>query len=106
MRAFFVFAKERQRTWSIIRHETALNGTSAADAIEVTRRQQTDLIAKLMGDHWHGDSPARVEATAELVVGACERLAIWRERHDEVTPEQTTEYAINLLWSGLFERAR
>lgn len=89
--AFFVFIRERRQAWSLLRHEMALIGTPAADEIEQIRRQQTDL---------------RTEATAEFVVGACERLAIWCERHEDVSPELATEYAMNVLWSGLSGRSR
>lgn len=99
--AFFSFIRERRESWSLLRHEMALIGTPAADGIEETRRQQTDLIAALMSTYFDGGSSFEVEAAAEVVVGACERLAIWCERHDEVTPEQATEYAMDLLWGGL-----
>jgi AcrR family transcriptional regulator len=103
---FFVYIRERRQAWSLLRHEMALIGTSASDEIEATRRQQTDLIAKLMAGYFDTGSPLRVEAAAEFVAGACERLAIWCERHDEVTPERATDYAMDVLWSGLRERAR
>jgi AcrR family transcriptional regulator len=106
LRAFFVFARERRQGWSLLRHEMALIGTSASDALEDTRRQQTDLIAKLMGHYFDDEAgPALLEATAELVVGACERLAIWCEQHDEVSPDMATALAMEVLWSGLGLRA-
>jgi len=106
LRAFFVFARERRQGWSLLRHELALIGTSASEALEDTRRQQTDLIAKLMGEYFGDEtSHAALEATAELVVGACERLAIWCEQHDEVTPDTATALAMEVLWSGLAGRA-
>jgi AcrR family transcriptional regulator len=104
--AFFVFVRDRQRPWSLVRHESSLTGTSAWQEIEATRRQQTSLIAKLMADYFEPDSPLRVEATAEFIVGACERLAIWCEQHQEVTPEWATHTAMNLLWNGLSGRAQ
>ena len=104
--AFFVFIRERRQAWSLLRHEMALIGTPAADAVEETRRQQTDLIAALMSGHFESGDDLRAEASAEFVVGACERLAIWCERHDEVTPEIATEYAMDVLWAGLQRRAR
>lgn len=104
--AFFVFIRERRQAWSLLRHEMALIGTPAADEVEETRRQQTDLIAALMSGHFDSGDDLRAEAAAEFVVGACERLAIWCERHDEVTPELATEYAMDVLWSGLRSRAR
>jgi len=104
--AFFVFIRERRQAWSLLRHEMALIGTPAADEVEETRRQQTDLIAALLGGHFDSGDDLRAEAAAEFVVGACERLAIWCERHDEVSPEVATGYAMDVLWGGLRERAR
>jgi AcrR family transcriptional regulator len=104
--AFFEFIRERRQSWSLLRHEMALIGTPAADEIEATRHQQTDLIATLMSGYFDAGSTLAVEASAEFVVGACERLAIWCERHDEVTPERATEFAMALLWDGLADRTR
>lgn len=104
--AFFVFIRERRQAWSLLRHEMALIGTPAADEIEQTRRQQTDLISALMSGHFEAEDDLRAEASAEVVVGACERLAIWCERHEDVTPEMATDYAMDVLWSGLNRRAR
>ncbi len=104
--AFFVFIRERRQAWSLLRHEMALIGTPAADEVEETRRQQTDLIAALMSGYFDSGDELRAEAAAEFVVGACERLAIWCERHEEVSPELATGYAMDVLWSGLGQRAR
>ncbi|MGW4485672.1 TetR/AcrR family transcriptional regulator [Amycolatopsis sp. NPDC004368] len=101
--AFFVFIRERREAWSLLRHEMALIGTPAADEIEQTRRQQTDLVAAVLSEHF--DDDLRAEASAEVVVGACERLAIWCERHPALTPEMATDYAMDMLWSGLSRRA-
>ncbi|WP_167109290.1 TetR/AcrR family transcriptional regulator [Amycolatopsis granulosa] len=107
LRAFFVFARERRQGWSLLRHELALIGTSASEALEATRRQQTDLIAKLMARYFDAGAGALVlDAAAELVVGASERLAIWCEKHDEVTPDLATDLAMEVLWSGLAPRAQ
>ncbi|WP_026360890.1 TetR/AcrR family transcriptional regulator [Amycolatopsis nigrescens] len=105
LHAFFVFIREHRQSWSLLRHEMALIGTSAADAIEQTRQQQTDLIGALMSGYFDADSSQQVEASAEIVVGACERLAIWCERNDEITPELATGYAMDMLWGGLARRA-
>lgn len=104
--AFFVFIRERRQSWSLLRHEMTLIGTPAADEIEQIRRQQTDLIAALMGGYFETGDELHTEASAEFVVGACERLAVWCERHEDVSPEMVTDYAMNVLWSGLAGRAR
>ncbi|OLT43679.1 TetR family transcriptional regulator [Saccharomonospora sp. CUA-673] len=104
--AFFAFIRERRQSWMLVRHEATLVGT-AADELETTRQQQTDLIATLMGDFVDPDAAAAVEASgilyaaAEFVVGGCERLAIWCEQRDDLSPETIAEYAVNLLWGGL-----
>lgn len=103
--AFFVFIRERREAWSLLRHEMALIGTSATNEIEETRRQQTDLITALLADHLDAGDTVQAEASAEIVVGACERLAIWCERFPEVTPEKATGYAMEVLWTGLSQRA-
>ncbi|ASR37736.1 TetR family transcriptional regulator [Prauserella marina] len=101
LHAFFVFIRERRQAWSLLRHEMTLIGTSAAEEIEATRQQQTDLIATLMSGYFDDSDPMRIAAAAEFVVGGCERLAILCERHEGLTPDTVTEYAMGLLWGGL-----
>ncbi|EIF00136.1 TetR/AcrR family transcriptional regulator [Saccharomonospora glauca] len=99
--AFFEFVRDHRQAWSLLRHETSLVGTSAADEIEVTRRQQTDLIASLMSGYLNVSDPTLTHAMAEFVVGGCERLAIWCEQDEKITPQAATDYTMNLLWGGL-----
>ncbi|EHR62696.1 TetR/AcrR family transcriptional regulator [Saccharomonospora cyanea] len=99
--AFFEFVRDRRQAWSLLRHETSLVGTSAADELEATRKQQTDLIASLMGGYLNVSDPALTHAMAEFVVGGCERLALWCEQNENITPETATDYTMNLLWGGL-----
>ncbi|PXY33988.1 TetR/AcrR family transcriptional regulator [Prauserella flavalba] len=101
LHAFFRFIRDRRQAWSLVRHEITLVGTSAAEEIEATRQQQTDLIATLMSGYFDDSDTVRVEAAAEFVVGGCERLAIWCERYEDLPPETVTEYAMDLLWGGL-----
>lgn len=105
LHAYFAFMREHREAWSLLRTEMSLAGTPAADEIEETRRQQTDLIAALMSGYFEADAPLQVEAAAEFVVGACERLALWCERHD-VAPDVVTDHVMRILWDGLRDRAR
>ncbi|WP_028662236.1 TetR/AcrR family transcriptional regulator [Saccharomonospora iraqiensis] len=104
--AFFGFVRRRRQAWSLLRNEMALAGTSAADELEATRRQQTDLIAGVLGGYLAVSDPSRAQASAEFVVGGCERLAIWCEQDDEITPEVATDYAMDLLWGGVSHLAQ
>lgn len=73
----------------------------AAEEIEATRQQQTDLIVGQMAD-LAPDQPRRgLEAYAEIIVGACERLALWRMRNPEVTVDGVAGLMVSLTWNGL-----
>ncbi|MBB3661294.1 transcriptional regulator, TetR family [Prauserella flava] len=110
LRAFFGFIRDRKQAWLLVRHEASLVGT-ASEELETTRQQQTDLIATLMGDFTDpetarfAEESGLLQAAAEFVVGGCERLAIWSEQRDDLTPEIVAEYAVNLLWGGLAQIA-
>jgi hypothetical protein len=43
----------------------------------------------------------RLEAYAQVIVGASERLALWRGRRGDVSAEQATQFLMDLVWSGL-----
>lgn len=105
LQAFFGFIRDRKQSWALLRHEMSLIGTSASDELEVTRRHQTDMIAGVMRAYAPTAGEQRLDALAEFVVGGCERLAIWCEAHDDVTPEIATEYAMDLLWTGFARQA-
>ncbi|HEV7906719.1 MAG TPA: TetR family transcriptional regulator, partial [Pseudonocardiaceae bacterium] len=76
------------------------------EEIEGIRRQQTDLIASVMAGFATEASPTIAEAYAEIIVGACERLALWCQRRGDITPEQATDHVLDLVWSGLVSRIR
>jgi AcrR family transcriptional regulator len=98
--AYFRFNEAHRRAWLVLLQEPLLLG-GAAGEIEATRRQQTDLIVSQM--EWLApDRPRRdLEAYAEIIVGACERLALWRTRNPEVTVEEAARHMMDLTWHGL-----
>jgi AcrR family transcriptional regulator len=98
--AYFRFNDAHRRAWLVLLQEPLLLG-GAADEIEATRRQQTDLIVAQM-ELLAPDRPRRdLEAYAEIIVGACERLALWRTRNPEVTVEESARHMMDLTWNGL-----
>jgi AcrR family transcriptional regulator len=98
--AYFRFNEAHRRAWLVLVQEPVLLG-GAAGEIEATRRQQTDLIVAQM--EWLAPARPRrdLEAYAEIIVGACERLAVWRMRNPEVTPEEAARHMMDLTWNGL-----
>ncbi|MFB9729441.1 TetR/AcrR family transcriptional regulator [Haloechinothrix salitolerans] len=99
--AYFRFMAERQDAWSLLRHELSFLGPVASEEVEAIRQQQTDFNMLLMRAHLTGASDEEVEAAAEILVGACERMAVWYERHDHATPELATQYTMNIIWNGM-----
>jgi AcrR family transcriptional regulator len=97
--AYFQFNEAHRRSWLLLLQEPVLRG--AAGEIEATRRQQTDLIVTLM-ERLAPDRPRRaLEAYAEIIVGACERMALWRARTPDVTVEEAARHMMDLTWNGL-----
>lgn len=101
LRAYFRFIDERKDAFAVLRHEQGLLGTTASDEVEAIRRQQTEFNMMLV--RWYApDEPTDVvEAAAEILVGACERMAAWCGRHPEATPERATELTLQVFWGGL-----
>ncbi|HTF50901.1 MAG TPA: TetR/AcrR family transcriptional regulator [Pseudonocardia sp.] len=103
-RAFFDFLDSRGAASTLLYEEAAKPVGSAAEALEGIRNQQTGFIVGLLAAHAPDADARRLEAYAQVIVGASERLALWRGRrggHDTVTAEQATEFLMDLVWSGL-----
>lgn len=97
--AYFRFNEAHRRAWLVLLQEPVLGG--AAEEIEATRRQQTDLIISQMESLVPGRPRRALEAYAEIIVGACERLALWRMRNPDVTVEDAARHMMDLTWNGL-----
>ncbi len=102
--AFFEFTDSHRRSWELIRHEATVAGKAACDEIEAIRQQQTAIEIALFA-RFLPDAPLRdLEATAEIVVGACERLSTWYVQQEDVSAKQAAEYVMRLVWHGLRDK--
>jgi AcrR family transcriptional regulator len=95
--AFFEFIAEHKQSWSLLRQEAAITVPSAVEEVEGIRRQQTDLIAAVIGSFDSDMDPVEAEAFAEIVVGSTERLALWWGR-------RPTGYVMDVVWRGVASR--
>ena len=95
--AFFEYLERREPAWTLLYSES----TVAGEALEGIRAQQTDFIAALLATQAPDADPQRLAGWAQVIVGACERLALWRGSEQTVTSEQATEYLMDLVWTGL-----
>ncbi|SDQ82237.1 TetR/AcrR family transcriptional regulator [Actinopolyspora saharensis] len=99
--AFFRFGEEHARSWALLRNESAVPGTGLDTELEAVRRQQVDFTANMLRSSLPATEESRLEAFAEAIIGACERMALWRESRPEVTPEKVTEHLMALIWPSL-----
>jgi AcrR family transcriptional regulator len=99
--AYFEFIRAHAQSWTLLRSEAAVVGPSAAAEIEAVRQQQTDLISNTMTMYGPQPAPLDVEQAAEVIVGGCERLALWCERNPGTSAEQAAEVVMQLTWSGI-----
>lgn len=98
--AHFRFIDAHTQAWAILRAETSLFGEAAAE-VERVRSQQAELIATSTATFVPDVDPLLVEAYAEMLVGATERISLWRERHPGITPEAAAELIIAVVWNGV-----
>lgn len=103
--AFFEFTANRRRAWDLmLRSEAAVAGGAALAEIEEARREQTAIDMVLIRG-FLPDAPDReIEAAAEIVVGACERLSLWFVARDDVTADEAAEHLMRLVWFGMKPR--
>lgn len=105
--AFFEYLDAQKPSWSLLYSEASVSQAAAA-ALEEIRAQQTDFIAGMLAAQAPDAAPQRLAGWAHVIVGACERLALWRgsaaDGGPRMSPAEATEYLMDLVWTGLAHR--
>jgi AcrR family transcriptional regulator len=100
--SFFRFTDDHRRSWELLlRTETAVVGPAAVAEMETARQEQIQLHIALFSAYLPDADQRSLEAAAEILVGACERLSVWYVRHDDVTPGEAAEHIMRMTWFGL-----
>lgn len=99
--AFFRFSDEHRQAWALLRNESAVPSVPVHSELESIRRQQVEFTADMLRLSLPATDEIRLEAFAESIIGACERLAMWREHRPEITPEVATEHLMALVSPSL-----
>lgn len=105
--AFFDYLDAQRPAWSMLYCEASVSAAAGA-ALEEIRAQQTDFIAGLLAAQAPDSDRQRLTGWAHVIVGACERLALWRGSAAEgprVSGAEATEYLMDLVWTGLAHRS-
>jgi AcrR family transcriptional regulator len=100
--AFFTFIDEHVTAFVLIQQEGAV-ASHASPLIESIREQQS---AATMATFRKAPALAAVpdqqlEGYVEVIIGACERVAVWRTRRPELSAKDATEIVVSSVWSGL-----
>ena len=86
----------RAPAWTLLYSES----TVAGDALEGIRAQQTDFIAALLAAQAPDAEPQRLTGWAQVIVGACERLAVWRDPRRRHGRAPRRPPSTSWTWSG------
>lgn len=101
MVAYFEFIGGHARTFALLMQQPVDTPPSAAEAVEDARRQQSELIAAGIRMFAPEAPDATVQAYTEIIIGGCERLALWRTRHPEVSARDAARHMTDFCRQGL-----
>jgi AcrR family transcriptional regulator len=101
--AFFTFIDAHDAAFALLRTEGALIG-EASDSVERIRQQTAKAFAEglLALPEFGAQTATRVTAMAEVLIGGCERLAVWRSTHPGgMDADEATDLVVTTIWDGL-----
>ena len=100
--AFFDFIDEHDLAFRLLHQESAAAVSTERD-VERIRAQQSAVIVDFLrrSPGLAGVPDVLVEGYAEVVVGACERVAVWRTHREGVTADDATDLVVSAVWTGL-----
>ncbi|QKG25511.1 TetR/AcrR family transcriptional regulator [Actinomadura verrucosospora] len=101
MVAYFGFMDAHSKSFAMLLREPAAESREAVEAVEATRRQQSELIAGVLAAFAPNAGAPAIGAFTEIIIGGCERLAQWRTWHPEVSVEDAARHMTDFCWQGL-----
>lgn len=104
IRAFFEYIGRHERAWAVLLAEGLLTGPAGAE-VEALRQQQADFVSRLFAGVTGTPGSAALETYAQAVVGACERVALWRRDRGSPAATDAADHLADMFWSGLGELA-
>lgn len=101
--AFFRFIDDHEQAFTLLRTEGAVIGAETSASVERIRQQTAKAFADGMrtDPQFAAVSATRLTGMAEILIGGCERLAVWRAEQHRMTPAVAAELVMATLWEGL-----
>ncbi|MEI2778724.1 MAG: TetR/AcrR family transcriptional regulator [Tetrasphaera sp.] len=102
VRAYFEFADAHALAWRRFIRDGQVGGL-AAPTVEAARgEQRASLVDELRRVPAFGTLPTgQLEGVVEGLIGACERIAVWRAERPTVDADAATEMVMSLTWHGI-----
>jgi AcrR family transcriptional regulator len=102
VRTFFDFIDEHANAFRLIQQEAVVAAQTSSD-IESIRAQQSEVtVENLRRGPGLSELPSTLlEGYAEVVIGACERVAVWRLQRADISAEDATDLVVSSVWHGL-----
>ncbi|WP_235543358.1 TetR/AcrR family transcriptional regulator [Phycicoccus sp. Soil803] len=102
VRAFFEFIDEHANAFVLIQQEGAV-ASQASPLIESIREQQSaaTMATFRKAPALAGVPDRLLEGYVEVIIGACERVAVWRTRRPGVSTQEATDIVVSTVWAGL-----
>lgn len=102
IRAFFDYITKHERAWSVLLAEGLLTGPAGAE-VEALRQQQADFVLRLFARKPGVRDSTRLATYAQAVIGACERVALWRRESGTPSTRDAARHVADAFWDGLGE---
>ena len=100
--AFFWFIDEHEQAFTLLRTEGALIGEASASVERIRQQTATAFAVGLRTlPAFAGLEPRRLTVMAEILIGGCERLAVWRTTHPGTSADEATDLVVTTIWDGL-----
>ncbi len=101
IRAFFDFMDEHAAAWSLLQHERVLAAYADPSVEELGRTYVALVVAALRRGIAADVTEGMLEGMVEGLIGACERVALWRTRRPGTTAHEAAEIVLALTWRGM-----
>ena len=100
--AFFQFIDEHVTAFILIQQEGAVASQTSPLIESIREQQSTATMATFRkAPALAAVSDELLEGYVEVIIGACERVAVWRSRRPQVSADDATEIVVSSVWSGL-----
>lgn len=100
--AFFDWVERNEESYRVLYGPGTVHGEALAAELAGLRREQAQLIARLLARALEGVEQDELEPTAIALIGAAESLAAWWIDSDEPRDRVVRRF-MNLCWLGLRE---